>query len=103
MKRWKDAENQAEILMGQDPADTEPIYLLAEVAMQRGDPQTAAELANRCLARGDRRPEVYKVLAVSEYALHDNDKFEAGIRAVIERNPRDVEAHYLLARYLFEV
>src|SRR5690348_8240577 len=29
MKRWKDAENQAEILMGQDPADTEPIYLLA--------------------------------------------------------------------------
>ena len=51
MKRWKAAEDQARILIRQDPADTEPLYLLAEIAMQRGDPQTAAELANRCLAR----------------------------------------------------
>lgn len=103
MRRWNDAEDQARILIRQAPADTEPLYLLAEIAMQRGDPRTATELAYRCLARGDTRPEVYKVLAVSEYSLHENDKFEAGIRAVIERNPRDVEAHYMLARYLFEV
>jgi tetratricopeptide (TPR) repeat protein len=101
--RWKEAEDQAQTLVEQFPADTEPVFLLAMIAMRRGDPQTAKELAVRCLARGDTRPEVYKVLALSGYLLQDTGQFEANIRAVLEKNPQDAEAQYFLARYLFEV
>ena len=45
MKRWQDASDQAQILVQQYPSDTEPVYLLALIAMQRGDPHTAQELA----------------------------------------------------------
>jgi len=102
MKLWKEAENHAQILIRQFPADTEPVFLLAEIEMQRGDPQTARKLASRCVAGGDSRPEVYKVLAVSEYMLQDNDKFEAHIRTAIGKNPQDADAQYMLARYLYE-
>jgi tetratricopeptide (TPR) repeat protein len=73
------------------------------IALRRGDPETAKELAARCLAQGDSRPEVYKVLALSEYLLQDTSQFEANIRTVLKNNPRDAEAHYFLARYLFEL
>jgi predicted Zn-dependent protease len=102
MRRWNEAENHAQTLISQFPADTEPVYLLAEIEMQRGNPQAAQRLASRCLAQGDSRPEVYKVLAVSEYLLQNNDKFLADIRAVIDKNPLDPEAQYMLARYLYE-
>jgi predicted Zn-dependent protease len=103
MGRWADAEKEAQILGSQFPADTEPVYLRAAIALRRGDPQNARELADRCLVRGDRRPEVYKVLALAEYSLGQNDGFETYIRVAIEKNRLDTEAQYLLARYLYEV
>jgi hypothetical protein len=69
MARWADAESQARILSNQFPEETEPIYLLAQVALRRGDPACASELAGRCIKRGDKRPEIYKVLALAEYLL----------------------------------
>src|SRR5947208_3764126 len=102
MKRWRDAADQAQILVQQYPSDTEPVYLLALIAMQRGDPHTAQELARDCVARGDKRSEVYKVLALSDYLLHDKTNFESKIESILRKNPRDAEAQYLLARYLFE-
>jgi tetratricopeptide (TPR) repeat protein len=55
------------------------------------------------LAQGDTRPEVYKVLALSEYLLQDTTHFEADIQAVLKKYPQDAEARYFLARYLFEI
>jgi tetratricopeptide (TPR) repeat protein len=101
--RWKDAKSQAHVLLTQFPADTEPVLLLAIISMRQGDPQTAKELATRCLEHGDSRPEVYKVLALSEYLLQDTSQFETHIEAVLEKNPHDAEAQYFLARYLFEI
>lgn len=75
----------------------------AVVAFRRADPKTAAYLANQCLAHGDNRPEMLKLLALSEYLLGQHDKFETHIRAVLAQNPRDVEAHYSLGRYFFEI
>ena len=103
LSRWTDAENQAQILSSQFPADTEPIYLRAVIAMRRGEPQTSRDLASRCLILGDIRREVYKVLALAEYALGQNDEFETHIRAVLKANPSDAEAQYFLARYLYEI
>jgi tetratricopeptide (TPR) repeat protein len=103
MGRWTDAANQAQVLASQFPMDTEPVYLLALIAMRRGDPQTARELAGRCVARGDSRPEVYKVLALAEHLLGQDDQFEIHIRAVLKQNSLDAEAQYFLARYLFEI
>jgi tetratricopeptide (TPR) repeat protein len=74
----------------------------AQVALRRGDPASANEFASRCLDRGDNRPEIYKVLALAEYLLQRTDQFEGHIRAVLEKDPRDAEAEYLLARYLYE-
>jgi tetratricopeptide (TPR) repeat protein len=102
MARWVDAESQARILTSQFPEETEPIYLLAQIALRRGDPASANEFASRCLEHGDNRSEIYKVLALAEYLLQRTDQFEAHIRVVLERNPRDAEAEYLLARYLYE-
>jgi tetratricopeptide (TPR) repeat protein len=101
--RWEEADSQAQVLVRQFPADAEPVFLLAVIALRRGDPRKANELAARCLARGDAQSEVYKVLALSGYLLHDTSQFEANIRSVLEKNPRDAEALYFLARYLFEV
>ncbi len=102
MARWADAESQAKILRDQFPEETEPIYLLAHVALRKGDPASAYEFASLCLDRGDNRLEIYKVLALAEYLLKRTDQFEAHIHFVLERNPRDAEAEYLLARYLYE-
>jgi len=102
MARWADAESQARILSNQFPEETEPVYLLAQVALRRGDPASARELAGRCIKRGDNRPEIYKVLALAEYLLQQTEQFEQHIRAVLKKNPRDAEAHYILARYLYE-
>jgi tetratricopeptide (TPR) repeat protein len=103
MGRWTDAANQAQVLGRQFPTDTEPVYLLALIAIRRGDPQTARELAGRCVALGDRRPEVYKVMALAEYLLGQDEQFEIHIRAVLKQNSLDAEAQYFLARYLFEI
>ena len=102
MARWADAESEARILTDQFPEDTEPIYLLAQVALRRGDPASANEFARRCLVNGDNRPEIYKVLALAEYLLQRTEQFEAHIQVVLKKNPRDAEAEYLLARYLYE-
>jgi tetratricopeptide (TPR) repeat protein len=101
--RWQDAESQGQVLRTQFPTDTEPVFLLAMIAMRRGDPQTAKDLAGRCLAQRDTRPDVYKVLALSEYLLQETTHFEADIQAVLKRYPQDAEARYFLARYLFEI
>ncbi|MGI8960144.1 MAG: tetratricopeptide repeat protein [Bryobacteraceae bacterium] len=103
LERWNEAENQARVLLTQYPADTEPVFLLSMIAMRRGDPEMAKKMANRCLEHGDARPEVYKVLALSEYLLQDTSQFEANIRTVLRKNPQDAEAQYFLARYLFEI
>jgi tetratricopeptide (TPR) repeat protein len=102
MARWAGAESQARILSSQFPEETEPMYLLAQVSLRRGDPESANEFASRCLERGDNRPEIYKVLALAEYLLKRTEQFEAHIRVVLKKNPRDAEAEYLLARYLYE-
>jgi tetratricopeptide (TPR) repeat protein len=103
MARWAAAEKQARILSNQFPAETEPLYLMAQIALRRGDPASASELADRCIERGDKRPEIYKVLALAEYLLQRTEQFEGHIHAVLEKNPRDPEAHYILARYLYEI
>ena len=99
---WNEAEKQAQILTAQFPADTEPVFLLARIALRRGDARAARGFAARCLDGGDSRPDVYKLLAVAEYLLQEKDKFETHIKTVLERNPRDAEAQYILARYLYE-
>lgn len=100
--QWGEAESQAHVLLTQFPTDTEPAFLLSAIALRTGDPQKAKEMATRCMERGDTRPEVYKVLALSEYLLGDSRQFETNIRAVLDKNPQDVEARYFFARYLFE-
>jgi tetratricopeptide (TPR) repeat protein len=102
MARWAAAEKQARILSNQFPADTEPVYLMAQIALRRGDPTFASELARRCVERGDNRTEIYKVLALAEYLLHRTEQFEEHMRAVLEKNPQDAESHYILARYFYE-
>ena len=101
--RWNEAKSQAELLRTQFPVDTEPVFLLGMIALRQGDPQAAKDLATRCLAQGDTRPEVYKVLALSEYLLQDTTHFEAHMQAVLKKYPQDAEARYFLARYLFEI
>ena len=100
--RLAEAEGQARIVSSQFPKDTEPVFLLADIALRRGDPETARQLAARLIASGSDRPQIYKLLAIAEYALHDNEKFETHIRAVLGKNSRDAEAQYFLARYLYE-
>jgi tetratricopeptide (TPR) repeat protein len=100
---WDKAEDQAKVLVTQFPDDSEPVFLLSMIAMRRGDPSQAKDLAARCVTLGDTRPEVYKILALSEYLVGNTDQFEKNIWIVIERAPHDAEAQYLLARYLFEV
>ena len=103
MARWAAAEKQARILHDQFPTDTEPLFLMARIALGRGDPSSVAELVNRCIERGDNRPEIYKMLAITEYLLQRTDQFEAHIQYVLDKNPQDAEAQYLLSRYLYEM
>lgn len=102
MTRLVEAEQHAHILTKQLPEDTEPVYLQALIAFQRGDLQRVCDLASQCLTRGDSRPEVYKLLALAEYLLEQYDKFETHIRAALKQNPGDAEAHYHLGRHLYE-
>jgi tetratricopeptide (TPR) repeat protein len=100
--RLAEAEQHAQTLGQLFPDETESIFYLALIAFQRGQPAESSELANKCLSRGDRRGEVYKLLAMSEYLLQQYDKFEAHIREAIKLNPQDADAHYHLGRYFFE-
>jgi len=102
LTRPAEAERHAQTLRQQFPEETQPVYLLALIAFQRGQPQLACELANQCLARGDLRPEVYKLLAFAEYLLQQYDQSEAHTRAVLQQHPQDPEANYHLGRQLYE-
>ena len=74
MKRWQDASDQAQILVQQYPSDTEPVYLLALIAMQRGDPHTAQELARDCVARSSRPGPTVALCANADHATHVHNK-----------------------------
>ncbi|MCI0659682.1 MAG: tetratricopeptide repeat protein [Acidobacteria bacterium] len=102
LTRWEEAEQHAQILRQQFPDETGSFYFLALIAFQRGQLPVALEMANQCLERGDRRSEVYKLLALIEYLLQQYDKFEAHIRETIKLNPTDADAYYHLGRYYFE-
>jgi tetratricopeptide (TPR) repeat protein len=101
--RWADAEAQAALLAKQHPDETQPLYLQAVIALRRGDARRAADLARNCIQRGNVRPEVHKTLALAEYVLGHADKFETHMRAVLQQNALDGEAHYFLGRYLYEI
>lgn len=102
LQRWPEAEIQAKKLRQDFPEEGEPLYLAALIAFGRGELAQVCELANQALARDDKRVEVYKLLALSEYLLQRLDKFEAHIRAALKLNPLDADAHYHLGRYFFE-
>jgi Flp pilus assembly protein TadD len=100
--RWVDAQAQAALLAQQHPDETQPVYLEAVIALRRGDAERAANFAWNCIGRGDLRPEVHKTLALAEYVLGHADKFETHMRAALQQNALDGEAHYFLGRYLYE-
>jgi tetratricopeptide (TPR) repeat protein len=100
--RWKDADHHVQLLRGRFPGETEPLYLAALIAFERGQMEQVCELAEQALARGDRRVEIFKLLALAEYLLQRLDKFEAHIREAIKINPLDPDANYHLGRYFFE-
>ena len=102
LMRPDEAERQARLLREQFPGETQPTYLLALIAFQRGQPQQTRDLAALCLARGDDRPEVLKLLAFAEYLLQRPEEAEAHLRGALKQNPLDVEAHYHLGRQLYE-
>ncbi len=84
------------------PEDTEPVFLHAALSFQNGQIVEAATFAQNCLDRGDKRAEVYKLLAICEYLQQQYDKFELHINAAAKQNPLDAEPHYHLGRYYFE-
>jgi superkiller protein 3 len=100
--RLKEAEAQVQAFARFYPDDTETFFLRALIAFQNGQLEQASELAESCLKRGDRRGEVYKLLAMSEYLLRRFDKFETHIREAARLNPLDPDPHYHLGRYYFE-
>jgi tetratricopeptide (TPR) repeat protein len=102
LQRWPEAEIQVRKLRQGFPEAAEPLYLAALVAFGRGDMEQVCELSEQVLVRGDKRAEVYKLLALAEYLLQRLDKFEAHIRTVLKLNPLDADAHYYLGRYFFE-
>src|SRR5438094_10541398 len=87
----------------QSPQDAEPVFLSALIAFRRGDPHRASDLASRCILLGDVRPEVYKLLALSEYLLGQTEQFENRVRASLQTHPSHAEAQISLARYLYEM
>jgi tetratricopeptide (TPR) repeat protein len=102
LQRWPEAEIQVKKLRSDFPEETEPRYLAALVAFGRGEMEHVCELSEQALERGDKRAEIYRLLAVAEYLLQRPDKFEAHIRLALKFNPLDAEAHYHLGRYYFE-
>jgi tetratricopeptide (TPR) repeat protein len=100
--RWTEADQQVQQLRRRFPDETEPLYLTALIAFQRGQMEQVCELTEQCLARGDKRVEVYKLLALAEYLLQRLDKFEQHIREAIKISPLDPDANYHLGRYFFE-
>ncbi len=100
--RTNEAEAHIAIFARLHPEDTEPTFLRAVLAFQNGQIPQAAAAAQQCLARGDQRAEVYKLLAICEYLQKQYDKFELHINAAAKQNPMDAEPHYHLGRYYFE-
>lgn len=100
--RTKEAEAHLATFARLYPEDTEPIFLRAVLAFQNGQLPQAALSAQECLARGDTRAEVYKLLALCEYLQQQYDKFELHINAAAKQNPLDAEPHYHLGRHYFE-
>jgi superkiller protein 3 len=100
--KLKEAEEHARTFARFYPADPETFFLGALVAFQSGQLQQASELAETGLKRGDRRSEVHKLLAMSEYLLRRFDKFETHIREAARLDPLDADPHYHLGRYYFE-
>lgn len=101
--RWADAQMQAALLAQQHPDETQPVYLQAVIALRRGDARRAADFAWNCVRRGDLRAEVHKTLALAEYVLGHPDIFETHMRAAVQQDALDWEAHYFLGRYLYEI
>ena len=102
LQRWTEAEFQVKKLRSDFPEEAEPCYLAALVAFGRGEMEQVCELSEQALERGDKRAEIYRLLAVAEYLLQRLDKFEAHIRLALKFNPLDADAHYHLGRYYFE-
>jgi tetratricopeptide (TPR) repeat protein len=100
--RTTEAEENIAAFIKLYPEDTEPIFLRAAMAFQNGQIIQAAKFAQNCLDRGDKRAEVYKLLAICEYLQQQYAKFELHINAAAKQNPLDAEPHYHLGRYYFE-
>ncbi len=102
LARLPEAETHVQRLRQDFPRDSEPLFLSALLAFQHGQMEQVCAFSEQSLARGDKRAEVYKLLALAEYLLGRLDKFEPHIQAAIKLNPRDADAHYHLGRYYFE-
>ncbi len=100
--KLKEAGTQVETFARFHPDETETFFLRALLAFHNGQLQQTSELAESCLKRGDRRAEVHKLLAMSEYLLRRFDKFETHIREAARLDPPDPDPHYHLGRYYFE-
>jgi tetratricopeptide (TPR) repeat protein len=100
--RVADAEAHIGALRRHFPDEAEATYLSALVAFQRGQMEQVTELLGEPSARGLRRAEVYKLLALAEYLLRRPAAFEAHIREALKCDPLDADAHYHLGRHLFE-
>ncbi|HEX4946609.1 MAG TPA: tetratricopeptide repeat protein [Blastocatellia bacterium] len=100
--RTQEAADHIETFARFYPTDTEPVFLRAALAFQNGQIPQAATFAQQCLERGDKRAEVYKLLAICEYLQQQYEKFELHINAAAKQNPLDADPHYHLGRYFFE-
>ena len=98
----KEAEEQAQKFARLHPEETEAFFLRAMVAFQSGRLREASEWAEACLKRGDRRGEVHKLFALSEYLQRRFEAFETHIREAAKLDPLDPDPHYHLGRYYFE-
>jgi tetratricopeptide (TPR) repeat protein len=98
----KGAEEQVQTFARLHPEEAETFFLRAMIAFQSGRLQHASELAGECLKRGDRRGEVHKLFALSEYLQRRFDTFEKHIREAAKLDPLDPDPHYHLGRYYFE-
>ncbi len=101
-ERTKEAEAHIETFARLYPTASEPNFLRAVLAFQNGQIPQAASFAQQCLERGDKRAEVYKLLAICEYLQQQYPQFEVHIQAAAKQNPLDAEPHYHLGRYHFE-
>ncbi|MCI0524374.1 MAG: tetratricopeptide repeat protein [Acidobacteria bacterium] len=100
--RLKEAEQHVRTFARFHPTDNDALFLQALVAFQNGDLRQTSELAETCLKRGDKRAEVHKLLAMSEYLQRRFEKFEVHIRESAKLDPLDPDPHYHLGRYYFE-